>query len=198
MSRRSLARTGTFQPGTAPGELRLLQDFANTLDLERGTDALSGPGALADWLVGRQLLAPGTGLDEADWRQALEIRQLLRRQCRLHHGSKANDLPLGPLSQVLGQAPVLLSLSEDSEMRFEVNASGWPGVVARFVITITEAIQAKQWTRLKACHSDTCQWIFYDASRNRKAKWCSVQRCGNWTNSATYRRRGATWRRKKG
>ncbi len=34
----------------APGELRLVQAFVNSADLEAGTDELSSLGGLADWL----------------------------------------------------------------------------------------------------------------------------------------------------
>ena len=35
------------------------------------------------------------------------------------------------------------------------------------------------FARLKACREHTCEWAFYDHSRNRSATWCSMEVCGN-------------------
>ena len=43
-----------------------------------GGERLDSPAALADWLVGRQLLEPSARLDEADLRRALKVREGLR------------------------------------------------------------------------------------------------------------------------
>jgi len=33
--------------------------------------------------------------------------------------------------------------------------------------------------RLKACASDSCEWVFIDESRNRSRQWCQMEVCGN-------------------
>jgi predicted RNA-binding Zn ribbon-like protein len=33
--------------------------------------------------------------------------------------------------------------------------------------------------RVRACESDTCQWLFLDTSRNRSRRWCDMKVCGN-------------------
>ena len=35
------------------------------------------------------------------------------------------------------------------------------------------------WNRLKVCPNDDCAWAFYDESRNRSRRWCSMNVCGN-------------------
>jgi predicted RNA-binding Zn ribbon-like protein len=47
------------------------------------------------------------------------------------------------------------------------------------------------WSRLKACLADTCQWAFYDQSKNRSAHWCSMAVCGNRAKARAYRNRHA-------
>ena len=42
--------------GQAPGELRVLQAFVNTLDIEQSADELTSEQALADWLTSAHLL----------------------------------------------------------------------------------------------------------------------------------------------
>jgi len=47
------------------------------------------------------------------------------------------------------------------------------------------------WPRLKACANDTCQWAFYDISKNRSGRWCTMDACGNLMKARAYRRRRA-------
>jgi predicted RNA-binding Zn ribbon-like protein len=45
------------------------------------------------------------------------------------------------------------------------------------------------WGRLKSCANATCGWAFYDRSKNRSGRWCSMEVCGNRTKTRAYRRR---------
>jgi predicted RNA-binding Zn ribbon-like protein len=47
------------------------------------------------------------------------------------------------------------------------------------------------WRRLKACSAETCQWAFYDGSRNRSGVWCTMQTCGNRAKARSFRQRKA-------
>src|SRR2546427_10490443 len=46
----------------APGDLELVQDFVNTLEVDTGADDLPDPEALAAWLAGHRLLGSGERL----------------------------------------------------------------------------------------------------------------------------------------
>lgn len=43
--------------------------------------------------------------------------------------------------------------------------------------------------RIRVCASDTCQWIFYDASRTSRRRWCDMATCGNRAKAARHRAR---------
>ncbi|HSP64834.1 MAG TPA: CGNR zinc finger domain-containing protein, partial [Candidatus Deferrimicrobium sp.] len=43
--------------------------------------------------------------------------------------------------------------------------------------------------RLKVCRSDTCQWTFYDNSKNGCGAWCSMRSCGSRAKAKAYRDR---------
>jgi predicted RNA-binding Zn ribbon-like protein len=52
--------------------------------------------------------------------------------------------------------------------------------MGRLVAIAFEAINARTWTRLKACPADGCHRAFYDASRNRSsggAIWACAKPC---------------------
>ncbi len=192
---RSLSRSGTFQAGTAPGALATVQALANTLDVERGRDELESVESFSRWVVDKGLLAPDTSVDEEAWKQALEIRAALRDQFRFHSRLAVRGQPAKHLADAFGE--VRLFLTGDGGFRLQAAESGWPGVVARLAITVSEAVRARQWARLKVCHADGCQWVFYDKSKSRSGKWCNGARCGNRVHTVKYRRREARQREAK-
>ena len=51
--------------------------------------------------------------------------------------------------------------------------------VVAAVTSAVVAVPADDWARLKVCARDSCRWAFYDASRNRSGRWCSMAGCGN-------------------
>jgi predicted RNA-binding Zn ribbon-like protein len=54
---------------------------------------------------------------------------------------------------------------------------------------VTTAAADGSWQRLKACADEECRWAFYDHSRNRSGRWCSMATCGNQQKARTYRER---------
>jgi Putative stress-induced transcription regulator len=76
----------------APGDLRLVQAFVNTFwDLERpGQDQFVSAADLAEWLVRRDLLEPGTRLTRADLQRALDLRQGLRALLFVNNSAATN------------------------------------------------------------------------------------------------------------
>jgi predicted RNA-binding Zn ribbon-like protein len=78
---------------------------------------------------------------------------------------------------------------ETGAPRLEPDATGVDGAMARLMAAVSEATVDGTWERLKACPEETCRWAFYDRSKNRSAKWCSMQTCGNMAKARTYRAR---------
>ena len=73
--------------------------------------------------------------------------------------------------------------------RLEPRATGMAGSLGRVVAILVEAMAAGTWDRLKACSADTCQWLFYDASKNHSGHWCSMKVCGNRSKARQFRAR---------
>ena len=42
-----------------------------------------------------------------------------------------------------------------------------------------ELLVSGDLTRIKKCGNDTCDWLFYDSSRNQSRRWCDMKECGN-------------------
>jgi predicted RNA-binding Zn ribbon-like protein len=45
------------------------------------------------------------------------------------------------------------------------------------------------WSRLKVCPGEHCGWAFYDGSRNRSGRWCSMAVCGGRSKARAHYRR---------
>lgn len=41
--------------------------------------------------------------------------------------------------------------------------------------------------RIRVCANDRCQWVFYDASRSGRRRWCDMTTCGNRAKAARHR-----------
>lgn len=170
----------------APHGLSLLVDFVNTRDIDRDTDELSTPAGLAAWLQERRMTAAGTGIESAQLRQAIELREALRVVLLGHNGSSAGgDVPA--LERVAQRGGLSVCFSADGTVRLAPRAGGVAGALAQLLVPIAQAAGDGTWERVKACAADDCQWAFYDRSRNHSARWCDMAVCGNRTKVRAYR-----------
>ena len=168
----------------APGELRLVQAFVNTSDLDAGTDQLASPQALADWLARHGLLPPGTGLSATDWQRALEVREGWRS---LVAGALSERLA-GALDRVTRAALLRPRHGADGSLRLEPAAAGLDGALGRLLAIVARAQVDGSWRQLKVCASGSCRAIFWDRSSNHSKRWCRPL-CGNRTSSRISKRR---------
>jgi predicted RNA-binding Zn ribbon-like protein len=201
------------QPGArapAPGRLALVQSFLNShydleTETEAGADLLATPRALTDWLARRGLIdGGGASLSSEDHQRALAAREALRELARANNHAAPPDLDAAPPG---GQAPppdvraAVAALNQAArgaaaELRF--GATGPPLVVAAelasrldralgVVLAVTaSAMLAGNWERLKVCPGEHCGWAFYDHSRNRSGRWCSMAVCGGRAKARAY------------
>ena len=58
--------------------------------------------------------------------------------------------------------------------------------IGELLMSVTAAMTAGNWNRLKVCANDACQRAFYDSSRNRSGRWCSMATCGNRMKGRAY------------
>jgi predicted RNA-binding Zn ribbon-like protein len=176
----------------APGRLRLVQAFVNTLDIENGVEELTSPAELRDVLVRVGALSEEAGpLHEADLRVALETREALRSLALANSGVPLRpDVP-ATLERAARAAQLTMRFDDDGHARLVPAATGVDGALGRVLAVVHEAMADGSWPRLKGCPRDVCHWVFYDRSRNSSSKWCAMSVCGNRTNTKTYRRRRA-------
>ena len=170
----------------APGPLRLVQLFVNTVDLEDGPELLADPPALRAWLVARGLLDPGVPVRTADHRRAIELREAIRT---LVEGAD-DPAPVETVNAYADRARLQPVLTAGGSARLEPAAAGVDAALGRIVAAIHASIAEGTWPRLKACERHNCRWAFYDHSKNQSSHWCSTTGCGaREKNRRAYRRR---------
>lgn len=174
----------------APGSLRLVQDFVNTLEYERDQDIeqIGTPEALTAWLEERGLLSGGPAA-ASDVARTAELREAIRGLLFANNGGPAAEADLALLNRVAGESGLRPRFTPEGRVVLEPAAGGLRGALGRLVAAVSEAMSEGSWHRLKACADDGCRWAFYDSSRNRSGHWCSMESCGNRSKARQFRRR---------
>ncbi|MEA2146282.1 MAG: hypothetical protein QOG59_1869 [Solirubrobacteraceae bacterium] len=177
------------QPGhrpPAPGQLALVQAFLNThfdLGPDWGAEVLRSPAALADWLAGQGLTpTPAPFADRDDLQCALALRRWLREVVARPDDAAA----LHGLTLSADGAPATVEFTPAGP-RFA--PAGDHGVRAGLGVVVAVAAAAMldgTWRRLKLCPGEHCGWAFYDQSRNRSGRWCSMSVCGGRTKARAH------------
>ena len=173
-------------PKAAPQPLQLVQAFVNTVDLEHEREWLGDPAALAAWARERDLVPAGRRFTNRDLRTALELREAFRALLAANRDRKRDAAALAVLTEA-ARAAKLSVVFVDEAPKLEPGAGGIDGLCGRLVSVAVTAMLDGSWERLKACRN--CRWAFFDESKNRSARWCSMSLCGNRLKTRAYRRR---------
>ena len=172
----------------APGALAVVQEFVNTANLDRGEDELERPEDLRDWLASHDLVEPGAEVGDADLRRAIEVREGLRALLATHNGAEIDAAAHTRLERVAGRATMRATFTPAGP-RLAPSAKGADAGLASLLAIVATAQADGTWPRLKACADDGCLWAFFDHSKNRRGRWCSMAVCGNQHKARQYRER---------
>lgn len=174
----------------APGELETVRRFVNTFDLEKHEpEKLDSPEALAAWLAEQGLTARRPKAGPADLRRAREVREALRNVLLANNGHDADPEAVATLNRAAARARVAPAFEDHGSWRIAPAAEGVDRGIGELLAIVLRAMADGSWLRLKACGEDTCQWAFYDKSKNRSGHWCSMSECGNRAKARAYRAR---------
>jgi predicted RNA-binding Zn ribbon-like protein len=174
----------------APGDLEVVRALVNSIDLESGKDELTTPAELRRWLVERELLAESADVSSSDVASVVELRQALRVLLLANNGEEVDDAPArAVLDDVAATGGVRVRFEGGGSARLETTVRGVDGAKAEIVVRVAAAMGNGTWSRLKACRADTCQWAFFDQSKNHSGAWCDMRVCGSRNKMRTYRSR---------
>ena len=131
----------------------------------------------------------------ADLRRALAVREALRAVLLAHNGAalairlRGDVDAAATLDAAAKRARVRLHFDATCGPWLEPDAGGVDGALGRLLAIAHAAMAEGTWSRLKACREHSCEWAFYDATRNRSRTWCDMQVCGNRAKARAYRHR---------
>ena len=162
------------RPGSA-GPLEPLRRWCNTTNRENGADAWRSATELAAWLAAEGQRAAGR-VTAADLTRLVAVREAL------WHGITSGDFDR--FAATVGELTVRLA-----DTALVPAGRGADAVVAELALAVAAAGASGELTRLKSCGH--CRWVFYDTSKNRAGRWCSMAACGGRDKARQYRRRRA-------
>ncbi len=186
---------------------RLAIDFANTtvswkaLTWEELIAFLGAAQIVTPDRGSRLLLLPQTDPLAAD--QLLQKSQRLRTSLRkvfstlLRKDRIAREW-LAPINEVLrvteGHDELLL---QDGHWRIEYVAreQSLDWLLAAIARSAAEIVVEGVHARLRVCANPQCGLLFYDLSRTRRRRWCSMAVCGNRSKVAAFARKHASAKR---
>ena len=180
-----------------PGELTLLYEFLNSVDLrtyvEKGvqhvrSDELEEPAQLENWMRERGLLGRGESVTLPDHRRALELRRTLRAFLQIPSDSRATVRQRAEwLNRASDSYPLVVTVGRAGALKLQParGANGLGQVLAELYALAEKG----RLDRLKMCSSDECHWVFFDRSKPGNRRWCSSLLCGNRQKTREYRKR---------
>ncbi|MEY9844192.1 CGNR zinc finger domain-containing protein [Streptacidiphilus sp. MAP5-3] len=174
-----------------PPAALLIEAFANTLNLEYGTDALDTPGHTTDWLLTQGLLTERRRLSSDAHEQYLVLRAGIREQLGAHVGGSPAVALVDAADAILRTLPLHASIqAAPLAPSAELSPSLRP--LAALAVAWTQIRTTGDSVRLKRCAEHACELVFWDLSKNHSRRWCSMRVCGNRVKTRSYAARRAT------
>lgn len=174
----------------APDGLEHIKEFVNTRELTHRREELNTGVALAQWLSAHGLAGASARASRGDLIRARELREAIRSILIAHNdGSTPPSEAWETLDRAAGRARLRPRFTPAGAAGVEPEAGGVDGALGRLVAIVYGAMSQGTWTRLKACREQSCQWVFYDQTKNRSGSWCTMELCGNRAKARAYRDR---------
>ena len=183
--------------GEVPEEVRLVNEFLNTVDLERFGEHADKPEAereglrscerLEAWFVARGLLGKDETVGEQDLQLAVRVRDALRSAASANSGQAEERPDADRMS--FEELPLVVRLDEAWRPKLAGAEGGVGGALGRILADVVVASSKGIWARMKICAAEDCRWAYFDHSKSRTGRWCAMETCGNRHKTRRYRQR---------
>jgi predicted RNA-binding Zn ribbon-like protein len=120
---------------------------------------------------------------------AQQVREAIRSLLLANNGAPLDKDAVKKLNAAASDAQLRVRFTGDGRSELVPDEAGVPGALAHILGLTYTAMADDTWPRLKACRLQSCQFAFYDESKNRSRTWCSMKVCGNRAKARTYRER---------
>ena len=99
---------------------------------------------------------------------------------------------IGPINQILSITEGHDELTPEGHswrLEFVAREGGLDWLLAAVARSAAEIVAEGPNAPVRACANPSCPFFFYDTSRTKKRRWCSMARCGNRHKVAAFSRR---------
>ncbi len=184
----------------------LCLDFVNTEPVHGGqrVDLLGGFADLAGWLEATGELPPdsarhaverwsGSAEGRRAFREGLRLRAALRAGAeRLAAGKPAGEEMARAVNRVLAFRPAYPQLVREGKgytSRTEPVSKSPLHLLAPVAESAAWLLLHGDGSLVRRCEGTQCVLLFYDTTRNKSRRWCSMEGCGSRAKAAAYYRR---------
>jgi predicted RNA-binding Zn ribbon-like protein len=174
-------------PNTELSWQRLLHFLESTaiVSAERGTQLLTLP--LSDPQAAEALLLKAQRL-------SFSLRKVFSAMLRKHRIAGEWLEPVNEILRITEGHDELVGQDGTWKIEFIAREGGLDWLLAAVARSGAEIIAEGVRARLRLCGNPHCGLFFYDNSRTRRRRWCSMAVCGNRSKVAAFARKHATAR----
>lgn len=161
--------------------------FLNTANNYYETDVLQESTGRAEWFARNLPDFDVEGLDAAGCKRLAVLRDALRSLVTGEEGAGER------VSAIAERYPLELRFAGTGEATTSTVSAKRHGAEHGIAVAVLAALHAAatdgRLSRLRLCDRSDCRWCYYDASKNRSARWCSSDPCGDLMKARAYRSR---------
>ena len=136
----------------------------------------------------------GTAEGDAMFAATIELRTGLRTMAeRIVAREPVNDIAVNAINRILASRPGHRQLlRKDHAFRTKLVPQSEDPI--HFLVPVAESaaelLEHGKPKLIRRCENPSCVLYFYDTTKNRSRRWCSMEVCGSRFKSAAYYRRG--------
>lgn len=173
---------------TTQSEIQLTIEVAFELANQLADGTLETRRTLDDAGFSRAALASAASIDRVTHRLG-DLAPLLSELHRLDTTAASKRI-----NEQLTDLPIAPSISEHDGLPAHIhwtpiNATFDDQVISDIVMALAQEVCERGTARFGRCDASGCDWLFYDATRNRSRRFCADPRCASRTHTADHRAR---------
>jgi predicted RNA-binding Zn ribbon-like protein len=174
-------------PRVAPADLEDLRAFLNSDNRYYGVDMLQLPERRQLFFARALVDHDVAGIDERGWARLVELRDAIRALVAGEPGAPER------LTTVAATHAVRVAFEQGADsVQVRLVPAGTRAelpIVASVLTAVQAATLDGRLSRLRICQRPDCGWCYYDGSKNRSARWCTADPCGDVMKARAYRSR---------
>lgn len=149
-----------------------------------GGDALLDPDRFRAFCSALEIGQADLKVDETLLAMMSELRAAITA-CLKEPSSKSAKA----LEEISAKAQLILRVDDKGRPMLSSSAVGSASIPGLFVLAIDASSRDGAWSRIRVCDAPECSTAFFDSTRSRTRRWCSMATCGNRAKVSEHRQR---------